>query len=63
MSPNRAILPMTPEPGSTSFRSSSNTTVFPSTETVGPLFMAVLSLSMVTMPLLPDSEEPMASTM
>ncbi len=41
--------------------SSSKTTVLPSTDTVGPLFMAVLSLPMVTMPLLPDSEEPMAS--
>ena len=62
MSPDRAILPMTPDPGSTGFRSSSKTTVLPSTETVGPLFMAVLPLPMVAMPLLPDSEEPTAST-
>ena len=53
---------MTPDPGATGLRSSSKTTVLPSTDTVGPLFMAVLSLFMVTMPLLPDSDDPMAST-
>ena len=63
MSPYRAIFPMTPDPGSTGFRSSSKTTVLPSTVTVGPLFMAVLPLPMVAMPLLPDSEDPMASMM
>ena len=62
MSPQRAILPITPEPGTTGFRSSSKTTVLPSTETVGPLFMAVSPLPMVAMPLLPDSEDPTAST-
>ena len=63
MSPDRAIFPITPDPGSTGFRSSSKTTVLPRTVTVGPLFMAVSPLPMVAMPLLPDSEDPMASTM
>ena len=61
MSPERAILPMTPEPGSTSSRSSSNTTVPPSRCTVGPLFMAVLPAVTTVIPLLPPSDEPMAS--
>ena len=56
-------MPITPDPGTTGFRSSSNTTVLPRAVTVGPLFMAVLSLPTVIMPLLPDSEEPMASMM
>ncbi len=63
MSPERAILPMTPDPGSTGARSSSNTTVLPSRCTVGPLFIAVLPLVTTVMPLLPPSEEPMASVM
>ena len=61
MSPERAILPIVPDPGSTSRRFSSNTTVLPSTLTVGPLFIAVPPLVMVAIPLLPDSEEPTAS--
>ncbi len=61
MSPERAIRPITPEPGTTGRSSSSRTTVSPSTCTVGPLRMAVLSLEMTVSPLLPDSEEPMAS--
>ena len=61
MSPDRAILPITPEPGSTWTMSSSNTTVSPSRETVGPDFIAVVSLVTTVIPLLPDSEDPMAS--
>ncbi len=56
-------MPITPDPGTTGFSSSSKTTVLPSTVTVGPLFMAVSPLPMVAMPLLPDSEDPTASTM
>ncbi len=61
MSPERAILPMTPEPGSTGSRFSSKTTVSPSRRTVGPLFMAVLPAVTTVMPLLPPSDDPMAS--
>src|SRR6516225_5507033 len=61
MSPDRAILPMTPEPGSTNSRLSSKTTVSPRRWTVGPLFMAVLPAVTTVIPLLPPSEDPMAS--
>ena len=63
MSPDRAILPITPEPGLTSSRFSSNTTVPPVDDTVGPLFMAVPPGLIIEIPLLPDSDEPMASVM
>ena len=63
MLPERAILPITPEPGSTRSRFSSKTTVRPSRCTVGPLFMAVLPAVTTLRPLLPPSEEPMASVM
>ena len=63
MSPERAILPIVPEPGTTRTRSSSKTTVSPRMLIVGPLFMAVPPLVTVDMPLLPDSDDPTASTM
>ena len=63
MSPERAILPITPEPGSTSSRFSSKTTVPLVDDTVGPLFMAVPPGLIMEMPLLPPSDEPMASVM
>ena len=52
---------MTPEPGCTGFRSSSSTTVSFIGVTVGPPFMAVLSLPTVTMPFIPLSVAPMES--
>ena len=63
MSPDRAIFPITPEPGFTSSRFSSNTTVPPVEDTVGPLFMAVPPGLIIEIPLLPDSDDPMASVM
>ena len=41
----RAILPITPEPGSTGFRSSSKTTVSPRTVTVGPALHGGVALA------------------
>ena len=61
MLPLRATLPTTPEPGWTMLKSSSITTESGMAVTVGPPFMAVLPLPTTTMPLLPDSEAPMAS--
>ena len=63
MLPERAIFPITPEPGSTRLSESSNTTVSPSDVTVGPLLMAVSPGFTWVIPLLPDSDEPMASVM
>src|SRR6202035_5807928 len=63
MSPERAIFPITPEPGFTRSRFSSNTRVPPVDETVGPLFMDVPPGLIIEIPLLPDSEDPMASVM
>ena len=61
MSPERAIFPMMPEPGATGLRSSSRTTDCPMTETVGPLFIAVCPGLISDIPLLPVSDDPMAS--
>ncbi len=61
MSPERAIFPITPDPGFTGSRFSSNTTVPPVEDTVGPLRMAVPPGLIMEIPLLPASEDPTAS--
>ncbi len=62
MLPPRATRPMTLEPGSTIFNSSSSTTVSAPGETVGPPpFMAVSSLATMRMPVKPLSVAPIES--
>jgi hypothetical protein len=61
MLPLRAILPTTPDPGSTSRRFSSSTTESCTAFTVGPPFIAVLPFCTTVYPLAPPSDEPTAS--
>ncbi len=65
MLPPRASLPTSPVPGSSGRSSSSSTTASRPAFTVGPpaLWLMTSSLVMTTMPFMPLSEDPMASTM